>query len=277
MALRYPILLAHGMGWRDDRFIGYWGRIPRILTEQGERVYLSRQDSNGSIEGNAGQMKKSLSAALEDSGTEKVNIIAHSKGGLEARYLISSLDCREKVASLTTLSTPHNGSVTVDALMKHLRPAIRLGCKAADIYFKIAGDKQPDTYSAVCSFETENAERFNIENPDLPEVYYQSYAFVMKGCLSDITMLIPWLTVNCFEGENDGLLSPSAVIRGEFRGVCKGSGKRGISHCDEIDMRRRGFPLTISEKSNSVKCTDNFADITELYIKIVRDLTEKGF
>ena len=272
MPLKYPVLLAHGMGFRDDRLIGYWGRIPKMLTEQGERVYFSRQDSNGSIEGNSRQMEKSLAAALSDSGAEKVNIIAHSKGGLEARYLISSLGCHDRVASLTTLSTPHDGSSTVDALMKRLRPVIRFGCRAADIYFKLTGDISPDTYSAVCAFETENARRFNRENPDSPDVYYQSYAFAMGSGLSDITMVIPWLAVNGFEGENDGLLSPGSVMRGEFRGVCRGRGRRGISHCDEVDMRRHGFPVALTgDKSYE------FNDITELYAKITRDLMTRGF
>lgn len=51
--MKYPILLVHGMGFRDDRSIGYWGRIPQRLEENGFEVYLSGQDSNGSIESNA--------------------------------------------------------------------------------------------------------------------------------------------------------------------------------------------------------------------------------
>ncbi|MDE6592173.1 MAG: hypothetical protein K2K57_03805 [Oscillospiraceae bacterium] len=270
MPLKYPILLAHGMGFRDDRPIGYWGRIPGALEARGERIFYSRSDGNGSIEGNARQMRASLEKLIRETGAEKVNIIAHSKGGLEARYLISTLGYGDRVASLTTLSTPHNGSVTVDRLMKRLRPAIRLGCKATDFFMKIGGDKSPDTYGAVCAFETANAERFNRENPDIEGVYYQSYAFVMNGPGAHLFMSIPMMTVRHFEGENDGLLAPSQVCRGDFKGIYTGSGIRGISHCDEVDMRRAKISIA---KKNEGEC----GDIIGLYIKITEDLEAMGF
>ena len=43
----------------------------------------------------------------KDKKNEKVNIIAHSKGGLDARYMISKLNMGEYVASLTMISSPH--------------------------------------------------------------------------------------------------------------------------------------------------------------------------
>ena len=89
--LKYPLLMVHGMGFRDNRVIGYWGRIPKALEKCGAEVFFGGQDSNGSIEGNAAQLKKTIEAVLRQTGAEKVNIIAHSKGGLEARYLISTM------------------------------------------------------------------------------------------------------------------------------------------------------------------------------------------
>ena len=173
--LKYPLLMVHGMGFRDNRVIGYWGRIPKALEKCGAEVFFGGQDSNGSIEGNAAQLKKTIEAVLRQTGAEKVNIIAHSKGGLEARYLISTMGMADKVASLTTISTPHNGSVTVDRLMDIVpQPLVKLGCGVTDLWFRILGDKSPDTYSAVNSFKTNSADIFNIKNPDSPDVYYQS-------------------------------------------------------------------------------------------------------
>lgn len=269
--LRYPVLLVHGMGFRDSRIINYWGRIPDVLKQHGADIYYGKQDSNGSIESNARQLSVSLDDALKASGAKKVNIIAHSKGGLEARYLISSMGYGSKVASLTTVSTPHNGSLTVDRLIKHTRPAVKLGCKAVDMWNLITGDRSPDTYSAVCSFETENAMRFNAENPDDENVYYQSYACAMKKASSDMLMSWTWLVVNCFEGENDGLLAPRSAKWTNFKGTYYGNGKRGISHCDEVDLRRRSFTGTPSKNKGDV------SDITMLYEEIIEGLKEKGF
>ena len=38
---------------------------------------------------------------------------------------------------------------------------------------------------------------------DSPEVYYQSYISVMKDCLSDILLTIPYFFIKILEGEND--------------------------------------------------------------------------
>lgn len=266
---RYPILMLHGMGFRDYKHICYWGRIPELLRKNGARVYFGYQDSNGSVESNALQIEKRLNEVLSETGAEKVNIIAHSKGGLEARYLISSMGYADKVASLTTLSTPHNGSVTVDELLKFPAPLVKGGCKLVDLWFRVLGDKTPDTYGAINIFRTTSAEQFNAKNPDADSVYYQSYGFVMGKASSDMTMCLPWAVVNGIEGENDGLLAPRAVKWTNFKGVYRGSGRRGISHCDEVDMRRRRLP---------VKCENSTEqDITELYLKIVSELKEMGF
>ena len=36
---RYPLLLVHGVGFRDFHYFNYWGRIPRELTRNGAKVY----------------------------------------------------------------------------------------------------------------------------------------------------------------------------------------------------------------------------------------------
>ena len=59
-------------------------------------------------------IKRSILEVLTKTGAEKVNLIAHSKGGMEARYMIKVLGMNTHVASLTTISTPHHGSKTMD-------------------------------------------------------------------------------------------------------------------------------------------------------------------
>lgn len=266
--MKYPILLIHGMGFRDNHKIGYWGRIPKTLKENGYNVILSGQDSNGSIESNAKQIAEKFDDILLKYNTEKVNIIAHSKGGLEARYIATTLGFENKIASITTLSTPHNGSNTVDFFMKTPPFIIKLGCKIADIWFKILGDKTPDTYSAICSFRTSEANLFNIQNPDSEKIYYQSYGFTMKNFSSDLFMWFTNIIVNHFDGENDGLLSPKSVKWTNFKPIVTGANNRGVSHCDEIDMRRRKL---------FVNTDVGVVDIVDLYVIIARELENKGF
>lgn len=40
--LKYPLLMVHGMGFRDNRVIGYWGRIPKALEKCGAEVFFRR-------------------------------------------------------------------------------------------------------------------------------------------------------------------------------------------------------------------------------------------
>lgn len=265
---KYPIVMVHGMGFRDFKYISYWGRIPKILKENGAEIYFGNQDSNATIENNAQFIKNTVNLVLEKTGAEKVNIIAHSKGGLDVRYMISSLDMADKIASLSTMSTPHNGSITVDKLLKFPKFIIKIGTKIVDIWFKVLGDKNPDTYSVINQFTTVEADKFNRLNKDIEKVYYQSFAFVMKNAFSDIFMFVPYIIVKFFEGENDGLLAPRAVKWTNFRGVFGGNGRRGISHCDEVDLRRRKLS---SEKGSGI------SDITEFYKKVVEELKLLGY
>ena len=90
----------------------------------------------------------------------------------------------------------------------------------------------------------------------------------MKSPFSDLTMFLPSLVVGMIEGENDGLLTPEAVKWGAFQGVFRGNGRRGISHADEVDMRRRSL---------SRKKGEGVADITDLYQSITLDLMKRGY
>jgi len=265
--LKYPVLLVHGMGFRDNKYIGYWGRIPRVLNEMGCSVYFGYQDSNADVETNGKHLAERINQIIHETGAEKVNIIAHSKGGLDSRYAISSLHMGDKVASLTTISTPHHGSKTIDKLMRIPRWLTKFVCACTDCWFRLLGDKKPNTYKVLCAFTTDEALEFNAQNPDCSDVLYQSYAFVMKKPTSDIFMWLPNIVVKCIEGENDGLLTPASVKWGVFRGVYRGVGNRGISHRDEIDLRRKPFSKTTG---------NGISDIVDIYREIVLELIMHG-
>lgn len=268
MPLRYPVLLVHGLGFHDHKRISYWGRIPKALEAMGCNVFFGNQDGNADIETNGRHLAGRIDEILEQTKAEKVNIIAHSKGGLESRYAISALGFGGKVASLTTIATPHNGSKTIDWLLRLPEVLLKLACFYIDCWFRLLGDKTPNFHRILQSFTTAQAARFNAETPDDPGVYYQSYAFVMRKASSDLLMWLPYLVVRHIEGENDGLLPPDSVKWGNFKGVIRGARRRGISHCDEVDLRRR--PL-------SKKPGDGVLDIVDFYRELIAGLMERGF
>lgn len=266
--LKYPVLLVHGMGFRDNDLVCYWGRIPKALEAMGCRVFFGNQDSIAPVSANGEYLVGRIKEVLDETGAEKVNIIAHSKGGLDSRYAISQLGAAPMVASLTTVSTPHHGSKTVDKLMTLPEWVIRTVAFFADTAFRFAGDQHPDAYKVFHTFTTDIAARFNADTPDAEGILYQSYATVMKKPTSDPILWLSNIVVNKIEGENDGLLPPDAVKWGDFKGIIRGDGRPGFSHLDQIDLRRR--PLY--KRHN-----EGLADIVDLYTGIVTELKQQGY
>ncbi len=266
--LKYPILMVHGMGFRDRKYLNYWGRIPGMLEKAGCKVFYGNQDSNASVETNAEYLSYRVQKILEETGAEKLNVIAHSKGGLDIRCAISQYNLGDKIASVTTINSPHHGSATVDKLLRLPAFLVKFAGKCTDIVFKILGDNKPDSYSVFKLFTTKEAEKFNEANPDDPNTYYQSYAFVMKSPFGDMFLWFPSLVVWLLEGPNDGLLTPDSVKWGNYKGEVKSNSRRGISHCDEVDMRRMRFTR---------KQGEGVADITDFYLNVAGELAAMGF
>lgn len=267
-ATRYPVLMIHGAGFRDLRWPVYWGRIPRVLEEHGARLYYGQQDCWASTAVNAAALKKRAEEILRETGSRKLNLLAHSKGGLEARMLASSLGFGERIASITTIATPHRGSKTVDRLFGMPKGLFNLAAFAVDNWIRLVGDRKPDFLEVCRGFTTAHMAEFNRQNPDVPGVFYQSFACVMSHPLSDINLSTANFVVGRIEGENDGLVSVDSAHWGERFTVLWPNGLRGISHLDAIDLRRA--PL-------SRRRGKGVSEICEVYVQILADLKERGY
>lgn len=262
-ATRYPLLMVHGAGFRDRRHWNYWGRIPRELQARGARVYYGWQDAWGRLEDNARVVAKAVDAALAETGADKVNVIAHSKGGLEARYLISCLGYADRVASLTTFCTPHHGSRTLDALLRVPPDWMIQGLgHVVNVWFRLWGDRDPDFAACIRAMTTDGMAAFNQACPDQPQVYGRSYATAMASAWSDHIMALPYALIRRFDGENDGMVGAWSAAWGDFQGVLRGKTRRGISHPDAVDLRRHANPSF---------------DMIPIYVSLVRTLKEMGY
>lgn len=259
---RFPIILVHGTGFRDW---GYWGRIPRALEARGAKVFFGGQDGWATVEHNAQSLKARVEEVLRETGCEKVHLIAHSKGGLDARYLVSSLGMAPKVASVSLVAVPNHGSKTMDALARLPRGAFRLAGFFVNLWYRLLGDRHPDFCSVCDQFTTAWAEAFNRANPDAEGVFYRSYAGAMRSWRSDVFMWWQNLIIGLAEGENDGLVTVASARWTGFRDVWRGAAGRGVSHMDEVDFRRR--PL---------RRHGEVFDVTEEYVKMVAELRARG-
>lgn len=268
--LKYPLLMVHGMGFRDRKHLCYWGRIPKALSSQGANVFFGNQDAVGSVECNAETVAKSLDEVLRITGAPKVNILAHSKGGLESRYLANH-GYGDKIASITTIDTPHHGSKTVDFLMRAPKWMVKSAAWGNDLWMKLLGDKNPDSMACFDILTTKTAEQFNIDNPTPDGILCQSYAFKCKSAFSDIVFCITQPVVTRFDGDNDGMVSNDSMRWANFRGIRTSSSRRGISHADVVDMRRRRFTGKAPSSDSEV------SDIVPFYVGLVKELKEMGY
>lgn len=210
----------------------------------------------------------SIEEAIAASGADRVNLIAHSKGGMEARYIISTLGMSDQIASLTTIGCPHRGSRTMDLICKLPAFLFHVVSVFINLWFRILGDKDPDFHQVCCQFTSSYAIEFNSRNPDSESVYYQSYAAVMRNSFSDLILTVPHFVISMIEGENDGLITPTSAKWTNFKGILRGSTNRGISHADEVDMRRKSL--------NSKTQAGYVRDICDIYVQIVEDLKQRG-
>jgi triacylglycerol lipase len=261
---KYPILLVHGIFWRDWQLFNYWGRIPAQLMRYGAKIYYGNQQSATKLDTCAGEIKNQILNIMEKEDCEKVNIIAHSKGGIDSRYAISCLGMDEYVASLTTINSPHNGSALADRLLERFSTNfVRKVAKIYNSFFKRLGDDTPDFYNSVMDLTTKQCVVFNQEAIDKEGVHYQSYTSKMRTATSaGFPLNIGYAILKPLKGDNDGFVSIEESKHGEFLGCIESSRRRGISHGDMIDLKReniKGF------------------DVREFYVNLVQDLKKNGY
>ncbi|MEM9255554.1 MAG: triacylglycerol lipase [Pseudomonadota bacterium] len=108
---RYPIVLSHGFLGFDSLLgvVDYWPGIVDRLEDGGATVFVSQVSNINSSEARGEQLIEQIENFLAISGASKVNIIGHSQGGLDARYVASVRP--DLVASITTVGSPHTGGV----------------------------------------------------------------------------------------------------------------------------------------------------------------------
>ena len=196
--LRHPVILAHGMLGFDEIAVAgrrhqYFRKITDALSGLDAKFHTPRVPAAAPIAVRAEQLR----ALVDELPGERVNVIAHSMGGLDARYAISRLGLRDRVASLVTIGTPHQGTPVAD-----------LGAGIVPAGVSRALSRVLDV-RALHDLTTDALERFNREVPDAPGVAYCSV--VGRSVLTQTNPLL-WPShayLSARSGANDGLV-PSA-------------------------------------------------------------------
>lgn len=230
---KHPIVLAHGLlGFDELRLAGsllpgvhYWRGITDAMRANGIEVITASVPASGSIEERA--LKLGQDIASKANG-KSVNIIAHSMGGLDARYMISRLKPDNvNVLSLTTVASPHRGSSFADYVFQELGPSY-----LPRVYRWF--DKVGISTGAFKQLTTKYMrEEFNPKTPDVPGVRYFSYGATVQPSLWS-AFRQPHRVVERMEGANDGLVSVESARWGTYKGTLV-----DVSHLDLINWTNR--------------------------------------
>ncbi|MBI3072039.1 MAG: hypothetical protein HYY84_07940 [Deltaproteobacteria bacterium] len=251
-ATRFPIVLAHGFGgFRNIGPLDYYYDVPRTLREAGYEIHVSQVNPMNSILHRATELK----AFIQSTTTGKVNIIAHSMGGLDGRAMISRLGMGDRVASLTTIGSPHYGTVLADIALG-IVPGDMVA--AADFLVRQFGFSLDAVREISVGYVTTT---FNPATPNDTRVAYSSYGGVAdplgeSGNILSPLFTIPWSMINARKGANDGLVDVESTKWGASHRVIQ------ADHLDEIGQLAGS--------------TDRF-DHRRFFVELAESLQRQGF
>ena len=119
-----PILLVHGMV--DNRSIFTLLRLGLRRRGFGRVTTMNYSPLTTDVRAAAARLAEEVEALVAETGYERIHVVGHSMGGLIARYYVTRLGGDERVHTLVTLGTPHQGTYTAygwhNQLTRQLRP-----------------------------------------------------------------------------------------------------------------------------------------------------------
>lgn len=274
-AARHAIVLAHGFdGSASNRWAFY--KVAERLRADGHVVHEAQVSPYKSVTDRAAQLAIHVDAAQRECkanaacDASKVHIIAHSMGGLDSRFLISKLGYGDRVASLTTISTPHRGTNIADVLVKAVPASFSAGINAlASLWGRTITERDladgSDLKAALISLsETTTHDTFNPEVKDDERVTYLSWAGVSEivgfpnpqdqvacegtlhtrlgirdGMDPTLVPAAPFVAHGIELRPNDGVVTVESAKWGKFMGCI------AADHLDEVGQPKdEGNPLT---------------------------------
>ncbi len=290
----YPIVLAHGFfGFNDFAgagFLSYFYGVKDYMEAHGEPlVFTPAVDPFNSSDYRGAQLEKAIEEILKATGHEKVNIIGHSQGGLDARVVANLRP--DLVASVVTVATPHQGSRVADiALQLVADPNAQdvlnelLKLVGMPLYDQIGNET--NVILPLKLFSKEGIAAFNAAHPDEPDVFYASIGgrtdLHLGGSVCKADVDLPFIkdwagkldtvdpALSLFEElldggfgapyPNDGLVRVEDSKRGQFWGCLP------ADHLDEVGQ-------LIGDSAG----IGNSWDYQEFYAAVIAELRKRQF
>jgi triacylglycerol lipase len=250
-----PVVLHHGFMGMEFRagplnLMSNFRGIDHGIARLGHPLIISRVHPTAGIETRARALKEIILRQLDilDRQAERVLIVAHSMGGLDARYMITRLGMADRVRALLTITTPHRGTAYADWCVRHIGQRLR----AFRLFNYLGLDMQ-----AGRDLTRESCRRFNQQVPDHPDVRYFSISAARPWHRVPAFALHAYKVVYDAEGDNDFLVSVRSSTWGEHLGVWP------ADHLHTVNKR-----LVLEIKNPT-------GDITPYYLKALSEVFQR--
>jgi triacylglycerol lipase len=235
--LSYPVLICHGYGG----FSMLMKPSPihdscMRLRSYGIHAFAPNIVPYAKIDVRAEQWAEVIVQLKQKYGYDKLNVVAHSMGGLDMRHAITHCSMAGSVASLTTIAAPHRGTSLADIILT--TPDLvkeKLSEWMNWLGENIFPSKKSNAAAAVEQLTTTYVtEEFNPNTPDIDEVQYFSVtAAVGKGTKHPLNPIyrVQNQLIYQREGMNDSFVTINSALWGEHLGTW------GVSHLEQIDIQ----------------------------------------
>jgi triacylglycerol lipase len=248
---RFPVVFCHGMlatstiRMRLPEELNCFAPLKPFLQERACRALFPEVLPTGGVVERAKQLREQIVRYTD----EPVNLVAHSMGGLDARYLITHLGMAERVRSLTTICTPHRGTYLADWVLTNYRNRFPLLMAFEALGVNVDGFR--DCRPAVCR-------EFNERTPDMAGVHYFSFGGTVPVSRVSPALRRCWHVLATHEGPNDGMVSLQSARWGEYLGTV---------HADHFAQTPDATFVRLNEDFDSLGfCT-----------RLVENLARRGF
>jgi len=204
------IVLVPGL-FGFDRFgpVEYFNGVASHLeqTFPGLQVKAATTNPLGSVADRADILAQQIGLLF---GAEEVHLVAHSMGGLDARFLVShNLIVGAQVKTIVTIATPHSGSPVATLLNQGNALNALAGLQNAFI------DEMRSNLNAINDLSEQGAALLNQQCPDVPRIRYLEIAGTGRaGPIPTSLPLAPtYVFVQATAGVNDGVVPLSSAQR----------------------------------------------------------------
>ncbi len=178
-----PIAMVHGYNGAAADFTAGSRLLPfyeRFVPGLDGRAIATAGSRRGSIQQNTQVLDDAISDLLRSSGADRVNLLAHSKGGLESRLFI--FDHPDKVDKLVMLGTPNGGTKLADIACAFGAQIFGIPTNPVGVIVKSqfgnCNGPQDGLYQLQPSYVLKT---FNKNTPDQRQVFYGTIAGTKNG------------------------------------------------------------------------------------------------